>query len=168
MCANELINRGNNRVATTSVLLRLAAPGCTNIPTAIRCVADFPTPRRIGESQRLFANEQRQGSRSVSARCVTEKTRAGIDPFCGSGGFRVGLLEVAVAKKSVVVRKRAEEKPKPGIGLAHLLAQSGVVVDAFGPDRGFKLMVMALVASALVSGGAVFFAARGIARIFGW
>jgi hypothetical protein len=80
----------------------------------------------------------------------------------------LGFLEVAVAKKSIVVRKRPEEKPKPGIGLAHLLAQSRVVVDAFGPDRGFKLMVMALVASAFLSGGAVFFAARGIARIFSW
>jgi hypothetical protein len=72
-----------------------------------------------------------------------------------------------VAGKNLVVRKRMSENLKPGIGPAHLLAQSRTVVEAFGEDRGFKLMVTALISSALVSGGAGFLVARGIARIFG-
>jgi hypothetical protein len=65
MRSNLLISKENNRTARTAVVLMLAAPACRNIPIAGRCVADFPTARRIGESQRAFAYMQRQEARAV-------------------------------------------------------------------------------------------------------
>jgi hypothetical protein len=89
----------------------------------------------------------------------------GIDLFCGCGGFRAGLLEVAVARKSVVVRKRVEaEKVRIGIGLANVLSQSETVVRAFGPRLGFVLMLVAILAGAAVTGGAAVLVTRTIGR----
>jgi hypothetical protein len=54
------------------------------------------------------------------------------------------------------------------MGLGNILAQSGVVAGAFGRWPGFTLVLMAIVASALVSGSVAYLAVRGIARAFGW
>lgn len=59
-------------------------------------------------------------------------------------------------------------RPKSGIGFGHILAQSGIVANAFGPDKGYRLMVLTILASALVSVGVVLLAVRGLVHILGW
>lgn len=46
-------------------------------------------------------------------------------------------------------------RPKSPLGVGSILAQSGIVADAFGPRLGFALMVLGLLVAALASGGAV-------------
>jgi hypothetical protein len=70
-----------------------------------------------------------------------------IDLFSGSGGLRVGLLEVAVARRSGV---RKATLPRVSLGLGNILAQSGVVANAFGRWPGFVLMVLALMVALAV------------------
>jgi len=53
------------------------------------------------------------------------------------------------------------------LGLGNILAQSGVVVDAFGPRLGFVLMMMAILAGAVVTGSAAVLFARLLGRYLG-
>jgi hypothetical protein len=55
----------------------------------------------------------------------------------------------------------------PSMGLGNILAQSRVVADAFGRWPGFALVLLALVTSAVMSGGVAYLVLRGIARVFG-
>ena len=50
------------------------------------------------------------------------------------------------------------------VGMGGILSQSETVVRAFGPDRGFVLMLLAVLAGLLVPLGTVLLIARGIAR----
>jgi hypothetical protein len=61
----------------------------------------------------------------------------------------------------------ASPRPKLGVGLANVLAQSETVVRAFGPRLGFVLMSMAILASAGVTAGLVIVVAKGFARLLG-
>jgi hypothetical protein len=56
---------------------------------------------------------------------------------------------------------------RPKFGLGSILAQSGMVANAFGPDRGYKLMVMTIIASVLLSAWALFLMLRGVVRFIG-
>lgn len=60
--------------------------------------------------------------------------------------------------------ERVNDSLRPKFGLAAVLAQSDRVVDAFGPWRGFILMVLAIVASAGVMGTVAVFLAKLVAR----
>jgi hypothetical protein len=57
--------------------------------------------------------------------------------------------------------------PKLGMGFGGILAQSPAVATAFGADRGFKLIVITIVAKMLVSGLALFFVSRAVHLFFG-
>jgi hypothetical protein len=57
--------------------------------------------------------------------------------------------------------------PRVSMGLGNILAQSRVVADAFGRWPGFTLVLLALVASAVMSGSLAYLVLRGIGRIFG-
>jgi hypothetical protein len=63
---------------------------------------------------------------------------------------------------------RKPNLPKVSMGLGNILAQSGVVADAFGRWPGFALMLMAIVTSAVASGSVAYLGVRGIAHLFGW
>jgi hypothetical protein len=52
-------------------------------------------------------------------------------------------------------------------GLGNLLAQSETVLRAFGPDRGFRPMLVAIAAGASIGIGTVVLVATGIGRAFG-
>lgn len=67
-----------------------------------------------------------------------------------------------VSSSSKGIRSRAL-----GLGVSTILAQSHVVVAAFGRDRGYKLMVLAILVSALFSLGTLLILARAMAR-FMW
>jgi hypothetical protein len=54
-----------------------------------------------------------------------------------------------------------------GGGLANVLAQSEIVVRAFGPRLGFVLMSMAILASGAVTAGLAIVVAKGLGRVFG-
>jgi hypothetical protein len=87
-----------------------------------------------------------------------------IDLFCGSGGLRLGPSENDMAKTPV---RRLLKFPKGSIGLGGILAQSETVVRAFGPNKGFSLMLLALLAGAVFPVGAVILLAKAIARGLG-
>lgn len=87
-----------------------------------------------------------------------------IDLFCGSGGIRNGFSESEMAKTPV---RRLPEFPKGSIGLGAILAQSETVVRAFGPNKGFVLMLAAVLAGATFPVGAVILLAKGVGRWFG-
>jgi hypothetical protein len=99
-------------------------------------------------------------------RCGLKAAEAPFDPVARKK-FERNSLEIAVANR-VVVRKKPEVRPRAGIGLASLLAQSDAVVQAFGPERGFKLMVLAVLAGTGVSASTVFFILKGISRVLGF
>jgi hypothetical protein len=61
----------------------------------------------------------------------------------------------------------ASLRPKLGVGLANVLAQSETVVRAFGPRLGFVLMSMAILASAALTAGMAIVVAKGLGRVFG-
>jgi hypothetical protein len=61
----------------------------------------------------------------------------------------------------------ASSRPKLGVGLANVLAQSEIVARAFGPRLGFVLMSMAILASAAVTAGMAIAVAKGLGRVFG-
>jgi hypothetical protein len=63
------------------------------------------------------------------------------------------------------VRKPA--LPKVSLGLGNILAQSETVVRAFGPERGFKLMVIAMLTGALVTVSAAVLLGRIMTRYLG-
>lgn len=92
-------------------------------------------------------------------------TLVSIDPFCGSGGFRVGLLEVLMAKGTDA---RKPTLPKVSLGLGNILAQSGIVANAFGRWPGFVLMVLTLLVALAVSVVTASVLARGIMHVLGW
>jgi hypothetical protein len=52
-------------------------------------------------------------------------------------------------------------------GLGSILAQSGVVANAFGPERGFWLIVMTIVASVLLTASTLFLISRGVVQFIG-
>jgi hypothetical protein len=56
---------------------------------------------------------------------------------------------------------------KPNVGLGGILAQSDTVVRAFGRDRGFLLMLIALVMGAGVPIATAVLLMCGIGRVFG-
>jgi hypothetical protein len=62
---------------------------------------------------------------------------------------------------------RKHTLPRVSMGLGNILAQSRVVADAFGRWPGFALVLLALVTSAVMSGGVAYLVLRGIARVFG-
>ncbi|MBR0868301.1 hypothetical protein ACVIWV_002008 [Bradyrhizobium diazoefficiens] len=67
---------------------------------------------------------------------------------------------------------KATQKHEPtlarfAVGLGGLLSQSETVVGAFGRDRGFILMLVAVLAGVLVPLGTVLLIAHGIARHLG-
>jgi hypothetical protein len=67
--------------------------------------------------------------------------------------------------RNVSVRKPS--LPKVSMGLGNILAQSEIVVRAFGRERGFWLMLATILAGASISLGTVVLVAKGIGRALG-
>ena len=57
--------------------------------------------------------------------------------------------------------------PKVSLGLGNILAQSETVVRAFGTERGFILMLVAILSGASVSLGVALLIVRGVSRALG-
>ena len=66
-----------------------------------------------------------------------------------------------MAKNSGV---RKPPLPKVSMGLGNVLAQSGVVVSAFGKPMGFVIMMTAVIGSAALGVGMAYVVARGLMR----
>lgn len=67
---------------------------------------------------------------------------------------------------------KATQKHEPtlarfAVGMGGILSQSETVVRAFGRDRGFALMLLAVLAGVLVPLGTVLLIAHSIVRHFG-
>lgn len=69
----------------------------------------------------------------------------------------------------MTVMKSGGEPPKPrlNIGLSGVLAQSETVSRAFGPVRGFILVLITVLAAAGVSATSLFLLAKGVGRLLG-
>ncbi len=64
-------------------------------------------------------------------------------------------------------QKREPNLARFAVGMGGILSQSETVVRAFGRERGFVLMLLAVLAGLLVPLGTVLLIAHGIARHIG-
>jgi hypothetical protein len=64
--------------------------------------------------------------------------------------------------------KRVNDLVRPKFGMPALLGQSDRVAEAFGPEKGYRLMVYAIVAWVVIYLGTIAIAGKGIAHIAGW
>jgi hypothetical protein len=62
--------------------------------------------------------------------------------------------------------KTVNDVLRPKFGIALVLAQSGVVVSAFGKPMGFVIMMTAVVGSAALGAGISYAVVRSLMRIF--
>jgi hypothetical protein len=61
--------------------------------------------------------------------------------------------------------ERVNDDARPKFGPAAILGQSDRVVEAFGPRRGFALIMTALLAGSGVFAGGLFLLAKGLGRV---
>jgi hypothetical protein len=73
------------------------------------------------------------------------------------------FLEAAMAGNGV----RKPTLPKASMGLGGILAQSETVVRAFGREKGFVLMMAAILAVVSVGLGTAVIVAKGVGRLLG-
>jgi hypothetical protein len=59
---------------------------------------------------------------------------------------------------------RVNDAVRPKFGMPAILAQSDRVVEAFGPQRGFALMVLAILAGSSVVAAAIILLAKVVGR----
>ncbi|UWU80729.1 hypothetical protein N2603_20360 [Bradyrhizobium huanghuaihaiense] len=64
-------------------------------------------------------------------------------------------------------QRREPNLARIAVGMSGILSQSETVVRAFGRERGFVLMLLAVLAGVLVPLGTVLLIAHGIVRHFG-